>query len=156
MDSALERLMHKTIKKVTSDTDTLNFNTAISALMVYVNELAKRTLVPYECVKILALLLSPYAPHIAEEIWALIGEKPSVTKQDWPLYNEELCKDDTITVGVQVNGKLRGSIEIAPSSTPEEMLKTAKEQENVKKYIDGHTVVKEIAIPGKIVNIVVK
>ena len=72
------------------------------------------------------------------------------------MYNEELCKDDTITVGVQVNGKLRGSIEIAPSSTPEEMLKTAKEQENVKKYIDGHTVVKEIAIPGKIVNIVVK
>lgn len=156
LEPSLERLMHKTIKKVTNDTDTLNFNTAISALMVYVNELTKCKSVPYEAVKNLALLLSPYAPHIAEEIWSVIGEKPSVTKQKWPEWREDLCKEDTVTVGVQVNGKLRGSIEVGHTVTAEEMLKSAKEQENVKKYIDGHNIVKEIAIPGKIVNIVVK
>ena len=148
--------MHKTIKKVTEDTDTLNFNTSISALMVYVDEFIQMDKVPYEAVKTLTLLISPYTPHLAEEMWQMLGEKPSVTKQQWPQYNETLCKDDSVTVGVQVNGKLRSSITVSVNATSTEMLKIAKEEENVKKYIDGHTIVKEIAIPGKIVNLVVK
>ena len=156
MTDDLRKLMHKTIKKVTEDTDTLNFNTGISALMVYVNDLVKLQKAPREAVKTLTLLLSPYTPHLAEEMWSMLGEKPSVTKQPWPTYDEALCKDDTITVGVQVNGKLRGSISVSTDATSEDMLNVAKSEENVKKYLDGHTIVKEIAIPGKIVNIVIK
>ena len=156
MTDDLRKLMHKTIKKVTEDTDTLNFNTGISALMVYVNDLVKLQKAPREAVKTLTLLLSPYTPHLAEEMWSMLGEKPSVTKQPWPTYDEALCKDDTITVGVQVNGKLRGSISVSTDATSEDMLNAAKSEENVKKYLDGHTIIKEIAIPGKIVNIVIK
>ena len=156
MTDDLRKLMHKTIKKVTEDTDTLNFNTGISALMVYVNDLVKLQKAPLEAVKTITLLLSPYTPHLAEEMWSMLGEKPSVTKQPWPTYDEALCKDDTITVGVQVNGKLRGSISVSTDATSEDMLNAAKSEENVKKYLDGHTIIKEIAIPGKIVNIVIK
>ena len=156
MDDKLLRLMHKTIKKVTEDTDTLNFNTGISTLMVYVNELVKMDKAPYEAVRILSLLLSPYAPHLAEEMWSMLGEKPSITKEKWPKFDEKLCKEDSVTVGVQVNGKLRASITVSTTATSSEMLTIAKNEDNVKKYIDDHVIVKEIAIPGKIVNIVVK
>lgn len=152
----LLRLRHKTVKKVTLDTDALSFNTAISALMVYVNELQKLDKVPEIAVETLSLLLSPYAPHFAEEVHERLGHKGTVTKEPWPAYDDSLTEDDAVNIGVQVNGKLRGTITIAKNATKEQMLEMAKNEQNVQKYIAGKTLVKEIAIPSKIVNLMVK
>ena len=153
----LEKLMHKTIKKVTEDTSTLNFNTAISQMMVFVNEMNKESEVPYVCLETLTLLLSPYTPHLAEELWStILGHQPSVSKAPWPKYDEEKTKDDEIEVVVQINGKVRAKMKVGREISKDDMLALAKTDENVKKWTDGKTVVKEIVIPGKLVNIVVK
>ena len=153
----LEKLMHKTIKKVTEDTSTLNFNTAISQMMVFVNEMNKESEVPYVCLETLTLLLSPYTPHLAEELWStILGHQPSVSKAPWPKYDEEKTKDDEIEVVVQINGKVRAKMKVGREISKDDMLALAKTDENVKKWTDGKTVVKEIVVPGKLVNIVVK
>ena len=153
----LEKLMHKTIKKVTEDTSTLNFNTAISQMMVFVNEMNKESEVPYVCLETLTLLLSPYTPHLAEELWStILGHQPSVSKAPWPKYDEEKTKDDEIEVVVQINGKVRAKMRVGREISKDDMLALAKTDENVKKWTDGKTVVKEIVVPGKLVNIVVK
>ena len=153
----LEKLMHKTIKKVTEDTSTLNFNTAISQMMVFVNEMNKESEVPYVCLETLTLLLSPYTPHLAEELWStILGHQPSVSKAPWPKYDEEKTKDDEIEVVVQINGKVRAKMRVGREISKDDMLALAKADENVKKWTDGKTVVKEIVVPGKLVNIVVK
>ena len=95
------------------------------------------------------------APHLSEELWELLGGKTTLTNEAWPKYNDELAKDDTITVAVQVNGKLRATLEVEPSISQDEILKMAKSDENVAKHLVG-TLVKEIYVPGKIVNFVVK
>ena len=152
----LEKMMHKTIKKVTDDTATLNFNTAISQMMVFVNEMNKETEIPKVCLESLTLLLSPYTPHLAEELWSMLGHEPSVSKAPWPLYDEEKTKDDEIEVVVQINGKVRAKMKVARDISKDDMLSTAKNDETVKKWIEGKVVVKEIVVPGKLVNIVVK
>ncbi|MGN1189578.1 MAG: leucine--tRNA ligase, partial [Candidatus Ornithospirochaeta sp.] len=152
----LEKLMHKTIKKVTEDTRTLNFNTAISQMMVFVNEMNKGTEISKVCLENLTLLLSPYTPHLAEELWSMLGHEPSVSKAPWPQYDEEKTKDDEIEVVVQINGKVRAKMRVARDIDKDDMLALAKNDETVKKWTDGKTVVKEIVVPGKLVNIVVK
>ena len=152
----VEKLMHKTIKKVTEDTATLNFNTAISQMMVFVNELNKGETVSKECLEKLTLLLSPYTPHLAEELWSMLGHEPSVSKESWPLFDEEKTKDDEIEVVVQINGKVRSKLRVPRETGKDEMLSLAKGDETVKKWTDGKTIVKEIVVPGKLVNIVVK
>ena len=152
----VEKLMHKTIKKVTEDTATLNFNTAISQMMVFVNELNKGDTVSKECLEKLTLLLSPYTPHLAEELWSMLGHEPSVSKESWPLFDEEKTKDDEIEVVVQINGKVRSKLRVPRETGKDEMLSLAKGDETVKKWTDGKTIVKEIVVPGKLVNIVVK
>ena len=152
----LEKMMHKTIKKVTDDTATLNFNTAISQMMVYVNEMNKETEIPKVCLETLTLLLSPYTPHLAEELWSMLGHEPSVSKAPWPVYDEEKTKDDEIEVVVQINGKVRAKLKVAREISKDDMLAAAKNDEAVKKWTDGKVVVKEIVVPGKLVNIVVK
>lgn len=152
----LDCLMHKTIKKVTEDTSSLNFNTSISQMMVFVNELTRSPYLPQVCLENLVLLLSPYTPHLAEELWEMLGHEPSVSKAKWPAYDEEKTKDDTITLVVQINGKVRSKISMPATATKDELLAAARADETVKKWTDGKETVKEIVVPGKLVNIVVK
>jgi leucyl-tRNA synthetase len=149
------KILHKTIKKVTQDYDNMRFNTAISSLMIFTNHCYKVGSVSKETAEIFTLLLSPMAPHLGEELWEILDHKNTLAYVSWPKYNEELAKDDLITVAVQVNGKLRATLEVEPSITQEEMLAMAKADENVAKNLVG-TIVKEIYVPGKIVNFVVK
>ena len=117
----------------------------------------KESEVPYVCLETLTLLLSPYTPHLAEELWStILGHQPSVSKAPWPKYDEEKTKDDEIEVVVQINGKVRAKMKVGREISKDDMLALAKTDENVKKWTDGKTVVKEIVVPGKLVNIVVK
>lgn len=152
----LNKLLHRTIKKVSEDTANLGFNTAISQMMVLVNELNKLEVVPKKVLEDLALLLSPYTPHLAEELWEILGHKPSISKEKWPTYDMALCVDDTIEMVIQVNGKLRARIEMPKNASKDEMIDSAKKNEKILPWLEGKTIVKEIAVPGKLVNIVVK
>ena len=152
----LDKLTHKTIKKVTEDTESLNFNTAISQMMVLVNEINKLDSVPKKTMETLALLLSPYTPHLAEEMWEMLGHKPSISKESWPKYDASKCVDDEVEIVIQINGKLRSKIMMPINSDKEAVLETAKNDEKAKIWLDGKTVIKEIVVPNKLVNIVVK
>lgn len=149
------KALHKAIKKVTDDYDHLRFNTAISALMIFVNHCYKAGKVTNETARTFTLLLAPMAPHLGEELWEMLGGKTTLTYESWPKYDENLAKDDTITVAVQVNGKLRATLEVDPGITQADAIAMAKADENVSKHLTG-TIVKEIYVPGKIVNFVVK
>lgn len=149
------KALHKAIKKVTEDYDNLRFNTAISALMIFLNHATKEKQVTKETAKTFALLLSPMAPHAAEELWEILGGTKTLAYEAWPKFDEELAKDETIVVAVQVNGKLRATLNVEPTITSEEVIAMAKVEENVAKHLVG-TIVKEIYVPGKIVNFVVK
>ena len=148
--------LHKTIKKVTEDTATLNFNTAISQMMVYINDLSKLPALPREAWEPLILMLSPYAPHLAEELWERAGHRPSVANVSWPEYNDALTIDEEIQIVCQINGKVRAKIMLSKDATKDQIIAAAKENDNVKKYLDGATIVKEIVVPGKLVSFVVK
>lgn len=149
------REMHKTIKKVTTDIDALGFNTAISALMVFTNKLKElEGPPPRRAVETLVLLLSPFAPHVAEEAWQMLGHKQSLSKEPWPKYLEELCFDTTAIVAIQVNGKVRGKVELDKDLPQDAALAEALKQQSVLKYTDGKTLKKVIYVPGKIINVV--
>lgn len=148
--------LHKTIKKVTEDTSTLNFNTAISQMMVYINDLSKLDTLPREAWEPMILMLAPYAPHLAEELWAKAGHEPSVANVSWPKYKEELTIDAEVQIVCQINGKVRAKLMLSKDASKEEIIAAAKENDNVKKYLEGATIVKEIVIPGKLVSFVVK
>ena len=125
-------------------------------MMVYVNDLAKLETLPREAWEPLILMLSPYAPHLAEELWQKAGHKPSVTNVKWPEYNEALTVDAEIQVVCQINGKVRAKLMLSKDATKDEIIAAAKANDNVKKYLEGATVVKEIVVPGKLVSFVVK
>lgn len=152
----LRKVLHKTIKKVTQDTATLNFNTAISQMMVLVNELYKIDTLPREVWEALVLLLGPYVPHLAEELWERAGHEPSVANVAWPVYDEALTVDDEIEIVLQVNGKVRSRISMSKDATKDELLAAAKADAKLQEWIGGKEIVKEIVVPGKLVNIVVK
>ena len=158
-DKAPEQLiktLNKTIKKVGEDTNTLNFNTAISQMMIYVNELYKLDNLPREAWEPLVLMLAPYVPHMAEELWERAGHKPSVCNQKWPEYIHELTVDENITFVVQVNGKVRAKIDCPKGMSQQDAVKTAKENENVSRYLEGQQILKEIYVPNKLISFVVK
>ncbi|MEI6756816.1 MAG: leucine--tRNA ligase [Chlorobium sp.] len=156
MSEELQRRMHKTIKKVGEDTENLKFNTAIAEMMVFVNELQKAGCNNREAVETLLLLVAPYAPHIAEELWEAIGYTSSISLQPFPAFNPELVEDSVLTIAVQVNGKLRGTF-TAPAKSPKELLlEEAKKVESVIKFLEGKTIVREIVIVDKLVNFAVK
>lgn len=149
------KLLHKTIKKVSEDIEHMRFNTAISSMMIFTNHCYKVGAVTKETAGTFALLLSPFAPHLGEEIWNRLGHTTTLAYVSWPSFDEALAKDDLITVAVQVNGKLRGTLEVAPDIAQADVIEMAKADENVKKFLTG-AIVKEIYVPGKIVNLVVK
>ncbi len=155
-DETVLKTLHKTIKKVTEDIENMRFNTGISAMMVMNNEIIKKDRkVSVDTAKTVAKILSPYAPHAAEEMWANLGGTTSVALESWPAFDEALAKDDLITMAIQVNGKTRSTLEVPADISKEDFLAKAKADEKVAKFLDG-TIVKEIYVPGRICNIVVK
>ncbi len=146
----------QTIKKVTDDTATLNFNTAISQMMIFINELSKLPEVPKAMWADFVKVLSPYAPHLGEELWEKLGNKESIAYVAWPTVNAEFAKDDTKQIVVMVNGKKRDTFEAAPGTADDVLKETAFARDGVKKFTDGHEVVKVIIVKDKLVNIVVK
>lgn len=154
--SANEMIIHKTIKKVTEDLSNLKFNTAVSSLMILTNELDKQESITKNDYRTLLILLNPIAPHITEELNEMYALGKTICSSSWPKYDEEKTIDSTVTIAVQVNGKLRGSMNVPINLDKEETLRLAKELDNVKKYIENTTIIKEIVVPNKIVNIVVK
>lgn len=150
------KLLHKTIKKVTSDIEEMKFNTAISQMMIFNNHCSKTKQFSKETAAIFAQLLAPYAPHVGEEIWNLTGNQESLTYADWPKFDESLAKDDLITMAIQVMGKTRSTIDVAADISKEDFLAKAKADPKVAKFLEGKTIVKEIYVPGKICNFVAK
>lgn len=148
--------LHKTIKKVTEDTASLNFNTAISQMMVYVNDLSKLDAIPREAWEPLILMLSPYAPHLAEELWQKSGHTPSVSNVPWPQYKPEFTVDSEVQMVCQINGKLRAKFMLPKDTSKDDVIAAAKSNETVQKYLSGATIIKEIVVPNKLVNFVIK
>lgn len=153
-DGRLTKVYHQTVKKVTEDMANLHFNTAISQLMVFVNEANKVDALPYEYVEGFVQLLAPIAPHIGEELWQILGNEESLTYVPWPTYDEAALVEDEVEVVFQVNGKLRGKQNVARGLSKEELEQIAMNHEAVKEFIEGKTVRKVIAVPDKFVNIV--
>ena len=159
-DPQIEADLHKTIKKVSDDIENMKFNTAIAALMTLLNEFTKAGSITRADLITYIKLLSPFAPHITEEMWQYIGMNPDgktfLTVSEWPSYDEDKTRDVEKEIGVQVNGKVRASIRLAVDCPREEALSRGKAEPNVARYLDGKTIVKEIYVPGRILNIVVK
>ena len=153
----LEKIYHQTVKKVTNDYETLNFNTAISQMMIFINAVYKEDIFPKEYAIGLVKLLNPIVPHITEEIWEVVfGKKSSIANEQWPSYDENKTLEETFTMIVQVNGKVRGKLEVDSNTTEEEMKASALTIENVKTFTNEKEIVKVIVVPKKLVNIVVK
>ena len=163
----LVKLTHRLIKKITEDVKSFKFNTAIAALMEYVNEASdlegridwqsqSDLSAVKSCFANLCLLISPFVPHFADELWELLGNEGFTLEQPWPSYNPDWVKQERITLILQVNGKVRGKVEVQPGLSKEELEKIALENERVKKWIEGKRVVKVIVVPDKLVNVVVK
>ncbi|MBW2453655.1 MAG: leucine--tRNA ligase [Deltaproteobacteria bacterium] len=156
-DAETERQVHKTIKKVTEDIERMAFNTALSALMVLTNHLMALDPVPRKAAEALCLLIAPFAPHLGEEIWSKLGSSDgSVARAPWPTYDDAFCTDDTIEMGVQVNGKTRGTVTIAVDADADTARAAALAVATVAKHIEGKDVKKFIYVPKRIINFVVR
>ena len=152
----LEVAYNKMVKKVTNDFENLSFNTAISEMMIFINAVYKEDILPKEYAEGFVKVLNPICPHITEEMWQLLGHNNTIAYEPWPVYDESKLVEDTYEMVVQVNGKVRGKITVSTDVSEEEMKKLSKEIDNVKTFIDGKEIVKEIVVPKKLVNIVVK
>ena len=156
MSQKLESSFHKTIKKVGEDIENLKFNTAIAALMSLMNEISDAGSITREELKLYTILLNPFAPHVTEEVWNAQNFSGMTAEQAWPKYDESKCKDDTIEIAVQVNGKVRARLNVAADIDAKSAIAAAKKDEKVAGEIFGKNIVKEIYVPGKLVNIVAK
>ncbi len=152
----LEKTLHKTIKKVTNDIESMSFNTAISAMMILVNELYKENSHSDKIIFPLIKLLSPFAPHFSQELWSLTKNTTLVCEEAWPEYNKSLCKQDLIKMGVQINGKMRGLISVSKETLKEEALSLAKASSNISSQLENKSIVKVIYKACKILNIITK
>jgi len=152
----LERPYHHMVKKVTNDFESLSFNTAISEMMIFINAAYKEDTLPLEYAKGFIKLLNPIAPHVTEELWNILGEKDTIAFAEWPKYDESKIVEDEKTIGIQVNGKLRGEVTISLNEDEDSIKEKALSNEKVARFIEEKEIVKVIVIPGKIVNVVVK
>jgi leucyl-tRNA synthetase len=148
------RLLHKTIRKVSQDTGNLEFNTAISQMMIFVNETTALDRMPRTLWEPFLLLLSPYAPHLVEELWQKAGRPASVARETWPAWDEELARDDLLEIVFQVNGKVRARVSLPAGLGQDELSAKALENERVRQFTDGKAVRKVIVVPDRLVNIV--
>lgn len=152
----LEKLYHKTVKKVTDDYESLGFNTAISQMMIFMNAAYKEGSCPKEYAEGIIKMLSCITPHVGEEMWSILGHDTTIAFEPWPVYDEALVKDDEIEIGVQVNGKVKDTVLVGVDEDSDSAIAKAKASEAVKRSIEGKTIVKEIYVKGRIINIVVK
>lgn len=150
----LEKIYHQTVKKVTEDYEGLRFNTAISQLMVFINEAYKATTLPKHFMEGFVKLLAPICPHTAEELWSKLGHAETVSYETWPAYDEAKLVDDEVEIVIQINGKVKAKLLVPTGATKERLEQIAMGDDKVKEQIDGKTVRKVIAVPGKLVNIV--
>lgn len=153
-DGKLTKVYHQTVKKVTEDMTALRFNTAISQLMVFVNEAYKVDALPFEYLEGFVQLLAPITPHIGEELWAILGHKESLTYVPWPTFDETALVEDEVEIVVQINGKVRAKMMVPVEATREELEALATADTDVQAQLDGKTIRKVIAVPKKLVNIV--
>ena len=151
----LERALHAAIKKVTSAVTDLKFNTAISEMMVFVNEATRADAIPRPWFEMFVKILSPFAPHLAEEVWQRLGHATTISYEPWPVHDEAKLLRDTIKIGVQVMGKLRGEIEVAADATQEAVIAMAKADEKVQPFLAGKEIKREVYVKGRLVNLVV-
>ena len=152
----LDKPLHKLIKKVEEDIDAMKFNTAIAAMMSFINNVYECNKITVDELGVFCKLISPFAPHLAEEVWEIIGNKTLVSIEKWPEYDPAKTVDDTVEIVMQINGKLRGTILIAKGISNDEILAAVKADDRISGAIEGKTIVKEIVVPGRLVNIVVK
>ncbi|MCB1053710.1 MAG: leucine--tRNA ligase, partial [Acidobacteria bacterium] len=152
----LKKVLHPTIQGVTEDIDGMKFNTAISKMMVLVNALTKEETKPKEAVEILLQMLNPFAPHICEELWQRLGHQISISQKAWPKHDPQWCVADTITVVVQINGKKRDTFDVAPDASQAEVLAQAKASARIAAHLEGSQIIKEIYVPGRLINFVVR
>jgi leucyl-tRNA synthetase len=153
-DQKLLKVLHQTIKKVGDDTDTLAFNTAISQMMIFVNEVTAQAKRPRALLEPFVLVLAPYAPHLAEELWEKIGHKQSLTYEPWPKYDAALLKEDTVTIILQVNGKLRDRVNVPADTSQAELENLALANKRMQEFLAGKQIRKVVVVPGKLVNVV--
>jgi leucyl-tRNA synthetase len=149
------RLLHKTIRKVTEDLDALAFNTAIAQLMVFTNEMTRLERRPRAVIEPFILLLSPFAPHLGEELWNRLGHSNSLAYAPWPAWDPARVVDETITLAVQVNGKLRATLDLPRGADQAAAQAAAMADERVRRYVDGGELRKVIHVPDKLLNLVV-
>ena len=152
----IEAEMHRTIKKVTEDIEELKMNTAIAALMALLNIIAASGKITRDEFKTLIILLNPFAPHITEEMWVNAGFEGKLNQTQWPEFDESKCVASAVEIAIQVNGKIRARINVAADISAADAIAAAKQDSNVAKEIEGKTVIKELYVPKKLVNIVVK
>ena len=155
-DDKLTKIYHQTVKKVSNDFEVLGFNTAIAQMMVFVNEVYKVGTCPREYAEGFIKMISCITPHVGEEIWQLMGHKDTIAFESWPTYDEAKCVEDTVEIALQVNGKIRNRIEVASDISAADAIAAAKADERVAPVLEGMQVIKELYVPGKLVNIVVK
>ena len=155
-DGKLTKVYHQTVKKVTSDFETLGFNTAIAQMMVFVNEVYKNGTCPKEYAEGFVKMMSCITPHVGEELWQMLGHNESIAYEPWPVYDEEKCRDSEIEMAVQINGKVRSVVSIPVDADKDTVLAAVKADAKIVAALEGKTIVKEIVVPGKIINIVIK
>ncbi len=155
-DGALTKVYHQTVKKVTSDFEQLGFNTAISQMMIFMNAAYKVDKCPKEYAEGIIKMFSCICPHVGEEMWQILGHEDTIAYESWPTYDEEALKEDSVEIGIQVNGKVKGVVEVGVNEESDSALAKAKALPNVQAAMEGKTIVKEIYVKGKIINIVVK
>jgi leucyl-tRNA synthetase len=149
----LLKVLHQTIKKVGEDTEALAFNTAISQMMIFVNEVTAQEKRPRTLLEPFVLLLASYAPHLAEELWEKLGHKQSLAYAPWPKYNDALLKEDKVTVILQINGKIRDRVEVPAQISAADLETLALTNAHIQEHLTGKQVKKVIVVPGKLVNI---
>ena len=153
---SLEKIYHQTVKKVTEDFSSLNFNTAISSMMIFINAVYKENFFPLEYATNFIKLISPICPYVGEELWYMLGHNNTISYEPWPSYDETKIIDEVFTLVVQVCGKVRGKVEVSTNLNEEEIKTKALSINNVKSYLEGKEIIKTIVIPKKLINIVVK
>jgi leucyl-tRNA synthetase len=149
------RELHMAIRQVTQDVESMSFNTAISAMMIFVNTASKWSVKPVEVLSTFVLLLSPFAPHIAEELWQRLGHNHTLAYEPWPEWKEDYLQQALVEIPVQVNGKVRARIQVAPDAGQEEVSAIARKEPSVVSHVEGKTIRREIFVPGRLFNLVV-
>jgi leucyl-tRNA synthetase len=155
-DESVERSLHKLIRKVGDDVEAMKFNTAIAAMMEFVNAVYKAGRISGDQAGRFVRLLAPFAPHLAEELWQRLGHDASLAHEDWPAYDESMLSESDVELPVQVNGKVRGRIRVPADAAEDEVLAAAMGEENVARAVGDKEVVKTVVVPGRLVNLVIK